>query len=101
MIAVLISFTMEYKGRSRAEISKFYRDLYGYESFSHYGRYRSRKEGFLDSVKNIRYSKGLFMVRKEDEKKVLYYLRKKGAKTSKWIVVPGKKEIKRLGLQAV
>ncbi len=98
--ATLISFTLAYEGRSRGEISKFYRDLYGYESFSHYGRYRSRKTGFLDSVRNIRYSKGMFMIRKEDERKVLSYLRRKGAKISRWDVIPDKDEIKLLELQA-
>ena len=61
--AILISFTLSYEDRSRGEVSKFYRDLYGYESYSHYGRYRSKKEGFLDGIRNIRYSKGVFMIR--------------------------------------
>lgn len=92
--AILISFTMEYRGRSRAEISKFYRELYGYESYSYYGRYRSRKTGFLDTVKNIRYSKGLFMIRKDDKRRVLRFLKEKGAKISQWEVIPKGNEIR-------
>ena len=99
--AILISFTMEYKGRSRAEISKFYRDLYGYVSYSYYGRYVSRKEGFLDRMKHIRYSKGLFMIRREDESKVLTFLKKKGARVWKWEVVPKGEELKNLELQTI
>ena len=96
---ILISFTMEYKGRSRAEISKFYRDLYGYVSYSYYGRYVSRKEGFLDRMKYIRYSKGLFMIRREGERKVLTFLKRKGARVSEWEVVPKREEMKNLGLR--
>ena len=33
-------------------------DFHGYFSYSHYGRYVSRKEGFLDGMKYIRYSIG-------------------------------------------
>ena len=97
-VATLVSFTIEYRGRSRAEISKFFRDFYGYESFSHYGRYRSRKKGFLDNVKFIRYSKGIFMIKKEDEKTVLEYLRSRGAKVSNWDVIPKDDEMKLLQL---
>ncbi|MEM3908273.1 MAG: hypothetical protein QXZ17_15660 [Nitrososphaerota archaeon] len=43
MIATLISFTMEYGGRSRADISRFYRDIYGYISHSYCGKYISEK----------------------------------------------------------
>ena len=97
--AILISFTLSYDRRSRAEISKFYRDLYGYESYSHYGKYRSRKKGFLDSINNIRYSKGMFMIRKEDRGKVVSYLKKSGASVILWEVIPKTREKKLLELQ--
>lgn len=96
---ILISFTVVYKGRSGAEISKFYRDLYGYVSYSYYGRYVSRKEGFLDRMKYIRYSMGLFMIRKDDDKKVLTFLKRKDARVLEWEVVPKREETERLGLQ--
>ncbi|MEM0050150.1 MAG: hypothetical protein QXW39_06430 [Candidatus Bathyarchaeia archaeon] len=97
--AVLISFTLRYENRSRGEISKFYRDLYGYESYSHHGRYRSRKSGYLDKIRNIRYSKGVFMIREEDRGKVVSYLRKRGATVVLWKVIPSRKEKKLLELQ--
>ena len=98
--AILVAFSLSYEGRTRGEISKFYRDLYGYESYSHYGRYRSRKTGFLDDVMNIRYEKGMIMIRKEDQRRVITYLRRRGAEISKWEVIPGNSEKKKLGLQA-
>ncbi len=33
-------------------------DFHRYFGYSHYGRYVSRKEGFLDGMKHIRYSIG-------------------------------------------
>ncbi|MEM4090210.1 MAG: hypothetical protein QXQ46_05600 [Thermoplasmatales archaeon] len=42
-MALLISFTMEYRGRSKADMSRFYREICGYISHSCYGRYISEK----------------------------------------------------------
>ena len=94
--AILIAFTLSYEGRSRGEISRFYRELYGYRSHSHFGRYISRKAGFLDGIKNIRYTKGMFMIRKEDQGRVVAYLKSRGATISKWEVLPGTEEQKQL-----
>jgi len=96
--ATLISFKLEYKGRSRAEITKFFREFYGYQSYSHYGRYRSKKSGYLDNIRNIRYEKGIIVIRNEDKKKIISYLRGKGAKVIVWKIVPNTKEKMLLGL---
>lgn len=90
--ASLIAFTMKTKGRSQGEVSKFYRELYGYRNCSHYGRYHTQIKGVLDAVQNIRYANGVFMVRKEDARKVLRFLRDKGATVTVWDVVPRVRE---------
>ena len=90
--AILTSFTLIYEGRSKGDVSKFHRDLYGYESYSHYGKYRSRKSGFLAGVKNIRYSKCMFVIRREDWGKVVSYLGKRGAIVVLWEVIPDRRE---------
>ena len=97
--AVLIAFTLSYEGKTRA-VSKFYRELYGYQSYSYYGRYRAMKPCFLDGIRNIRYDKGIYMIRMEDTGRVVSYLEGKGAKVSKWEVIPGLEEKKQLELQA-
>ncbi len=61
-------------------------------------RYRSRKAN-LDKIRNIRYSKGVFMIREEDRGKVVPYLRKRGATVVLWKVIPSRKEKKLLELQ--
>ena len=83
---------MPTKGKSRGEVSKFYRELYGYRNCSHYGRYHSQIKGFLDEVGSIRYSNGVFLVKKDDEWRVVRFLRQRGAKVTTWKVVPKVKE---------
>ncbi|MEM0147332.1 MAG: hypothetical protein QXF85_02670, partial [Candidatus Micrarchaeaceae archaeon] len=43
-------------------------------------------------IRNIRYSKGVFMIREEDRGKVVSYLRKRGATVVLWKVIPSRKE---------
>ena len=85
--AALIAFTMKAKGRTQGEVSKFYRELYGYRNCSHYGRYHTRIKGVLDGVQSIRYANGVFMVRKQDIRKVLRFLRDRGAQVTVWDVI--------------
>ncbi|MEM4091594.1 MAG: hypothetical protein QW837_00850 [Conexivisphaerales archaeon] len=56
-------------------------------------------QGRLDKIRNIRYSKGVFMIREEDRRKVVSYLRKRGAIVVLWKVIPSRKEKKLLELQ--
>jgi hypothetical protein len=90
--ASLISFTLKRKGRSKGEANRFYRELYGYENYSHYGRYRSRIKGYLDDLPCIRYTKGVFMVQREDRGRVVRYLRDHGVTVVTWEVVVKEKE---------
>ncbi|MEM0145388.1 MAG: hypothetical protein QXY52_02410 [Conexivisphaerales archaeon] len=46
----------------------------------------------LDKIGNIRYSKGVFMIREEDRRKVVSYLRKRGATVVLWKVIPSRKK---------
>jgi hypothetical protein len=92
--ASLIAFTMKTKGRTPGEVSKFYRELYGYRNCSHYGRYHTQIKGVLDKVQSIRYANGVFMVRKADARKVLQFLRSHGAMVAVWDVLPKTKEWK-------
>ena len=39
------------------------------------------------------------MIRREDERKVLTFLKRKGASVSEWEVVPRREEMKNLGLR--
>ncbi|MEM4109269.1 MAG: hypothetical protein QXQ65_04615, partial [Conexivisphaerales archaeon] len=43
-------------------------------------------------IRNIRYSKGVFMIRGEDRGKVVSYLRKRGATVVLWKVIPSRKK---------
>ena len=43
----------------------------------------------IDDIRNIRYDKGIFMIRMEDTGRVVSYLEEKSAIVSKWEVIPG------------
>ncbi len=96
MIGSLIVFTFERtgKGITPASYSKFYRKLYGYNNSSHYGRYHSRVPGFLDSIRYIKYAKGVILVEKENSDMIVEYLENNMAKVFHWDVqISGKEEI--------
>jgi len=84
----LIVFTLERseKGMSPASYSKFYRQLYGYNNSSHYGKYHSRIPGFLDQFKYIKYANGVILVEKKRSNQVVEYLRKNEANVYRWDV---------------
>ena len=85
---ILIVFGVERnrKGVSAASYSRFYRKLYGYNNYSHYGRYHSRVPGFLDGIRHIKYDNGVIVVDTEDSKKVIRFLRSNKAKVHSWSV---------------
>ena len=54
----------------------------------------------LDDIMNIRYEKWMILILKEDQHKVISFLRRSGSEILKWEVIPGNSEMKKLGLQA-
>ena len=54
----------------------------------------------LDDIMNIRYEKWMLLILKEDQRKVILFLRRSGSEILKWDVIPGNSEMKKLGLQA-
>ncbi|MEM3908117.1 MAG: hypothetical protein QXZ17_14870 [Nitrososphaerota archaeon] len=97
VMTILISFTME----DGKEHDRYIRVLQGdpriYQPLVL--RQVHLRKDFLDGIKHIRYSKGLFMIRREDEMKVLTFLKRKGAKVFEWEVVPKREELRSLGLR--
>ncbi|MEM0138926.1 MAG: hypothetical protein QW100_04315, partial [Thermoplasmatales archaeon] len=75
--AILISFTMEYSKEHGRHIKVLQGDLRIHQPLVL--RQVHLRKDFLDGIKHIRYYKGLFMIRREDEMKVLTFLKRKGA----------------------
>ena len=61
---ILIRITLNRKGLglTMGEVSKFQRQLYGYHSCSHYGKYHNWVSGLLDEVKGKKVGNGMLLV---------------------------------------
>jgi len=60
IVAISLPAGTPYKERAR-----FFRQLYGYTDNSQYGKYSYRREGLLDRVGYVRFSRGVFIIRKD------------------------------------
>ena len=60
-----------------AERTKFFRSLYGYMDRSQYGKYHYRREGILAKLGYVSLIRGVFIVRKDNINKVIFFLRRK------------------------
>lgn len=78
MEGTLIAFRMP-KGSTNAAYGQLVKRLYGQETSSHGGRYRYRRKGLLDGVRNVQLIRGVLIVRKEDRKRVIGLLEELGA----------------------
>lgn len=66
--------------------NQFCRKFYGHLDRSNLGRYTYKRHGFLDRIPHVRVIRGVILVRKEDEEKVVGFLRQFGAEIHVWTV---------------
>ena len=73
---ILIRITLNRKslGLTTGEVSKFQRQLYGYHSSSHYGRYHNWVSGLLDAVKGKKVGNGMLLVPENDFSRLRQFL---------------------------
>lgn len=96
MEGTLIAFRMP-KGSTNAAYGRLVKRLYGQETSSHGGRYRYRREGLLDRVRNVHPIRGVLIVRKEDGERVIGLLEELGAECHARTVVLTVEDRKELG----
>ena len=63
-----ILVVMKFTRLCSKEKAKIFRLLYGYSGSSNYGRYSYPKKGILSSLPHIKLTRGVFILRKGDEK---------------------------------
>lgn len=63
-----ILVVMKFRNLSPGEKAKIFRLLYGYSGSSNYGKYCYPKEGVLSSIPHIKLTRGVFILRKGDER---------------------------------
>ncbi len=74
MFGTLIAFRLRPPQDSN-EASKLVKKLYGQKTSSHKGRYHYRRKGILDEIPSHRLIRGVIVVRKKDEERILSFLR--------------------------
>ena len=74
MFGTLIAFRLRPPQDSN-EASKLVKKLYGQKTSSHKGRYHYRRKGILDEIPSHRLIRGVIVVRKKDEEKIVSFLR--------------------------
>ena len=76
---IRISLDRKELGLTPGEVSKFQRQLYGYHSSSHYGRYHNWVGGLLDAVKGRKVGNGMLLVPENDINRLRQFLEKSRA----------------------
>jgi hypothetical protein len=66
--------------------NQFCRKFYGYLDRSNQGRYKYRRPGFLDGIPHIKVIRGVVIVERGDEEKVVNFLREFGAEVYAWTI---------------
>ncbi len=74
MFGTLVAFRLR-PPQDPNEASKLVKRLYGQETSSHKGRYHYRRKGLLDEIPSHRLIRGVIVVRKKDEGRMLSFLR--------------------------
>ncbi|MFW6283738.1 MAG: hypothetical protein ACOC1P_06865, partial [Minisyncoccales bacterium] len=76
----------------------FYRKLYGYRSYSYYGKYTYIKEGVLSNINYIKPTKSNIIVSIKDSGELRAFFKKHNVVFDERIVVLDEKDAKKLGL---
>ena len=71
---ILITYDVDMSKMSRAELTRFQRELYGWTDHSNRGKYRYDRPGILTRIPHINPSRSLLMVQKEHAGAVLTHL---------------------------
>lgn len=87
-IGILISFKLNPQLKKSVR-AKFFRDFYGYEDKSQFGRYHYQRQGFLEKV-NIPYIKlnrAVMIIRPENRPRAIAFLKKWGSVITREVIL--------------
>ena len=73
MKAILIAWSLQ--GTDKTRTSALSKKLYGQETSSHEGRYIYWRKGLLDDIPYVKLIRGVIIVKEEDSKTVIQFLR--------------------------
>jgi hypothetical protein len=78
MIGKIVCYTLGSKP-TPAQRNKFRKALLGYLDHSCGGRYRYARAGLMSNIPHVKLVRSMFIIKKEDYKKVVDFLEKNGA----------------------
>lgn len=82
----------------RTAMNRFCRQFYGYLDRSHNYRYRYERKGFLGDFPHIRLQRGVIVVKKEDAKAIISFLKSYDAEIFTREITLTKADMKALSL---
>ncbi len=82
----------------RVAMNRFSRRFYGYLDHSHNNRYRYQRTGFLDDFPHLRLQSGVIVVRGQDAKEILSFLKTYNAEIFTRDIILTKRDLKALGM---
>ena len=85
--------------RGHADTNRLCRELYGYKDYSNMARYVYERKGLLDAIPTVKLIRSAFIVRKNDESKVIALLKKYKAKFHVREVLLTDSDLDKLGLK--
>ena len=94
-IGTIILYRIKAK-TTKSNTEKFCREFYGYTDKSNYGKYTYYRKGLLDVVPHIKLIRGAIIVQKNDQKKVITFLRQFNAEIHKRDMILTEKDKKQL-----
>lgn len=97
MQGIIVMFRMPPK-IPNSVINKFCKKFYGQDTTSHSGRYRYHRHGLLDDIPHRRIIRQVVIIRIEDAKKIVDFLKKYNAEIHTRIVNLTQDDCKILGL---
>jgi DeoR/GlpR family transcriptional regulator of sugar metabolism len=78
-----VLFVYEFEGRTKGEVNKVNRELFGYIDHSKHGKYVYKREGQLSKFHIEKILKGAFITDECNDKEILKILHSKGTKKIK------------------
>ncbi len=70
-----------------AQRARLFRQLYGWKDKSQFGKYEYDREGLLTDVPHVKLMRGVFIIRKQDKKKIGDFLKDKADVVTRQVIL--------------
>ena len=88
------------KTNDRVAMNRFCRRFYGYLDHSHNNKYRYQRKGFLDDFPHLRLQSGVIVVKKEDAREILSFIKSYNAEIFMRDIILTKRDLRLFGIRS-